>query len=186
MRGESERVKAGVGRWRWGAASLGSVVGLRSVGEDMSLDVSESVARAALAPITPFSYVHCFSGCHRRTRLRLRPSAPNSLRLRRSTVGGSWGPCGGCRAALYGYGLERAPFGADRDVGRPGWALGATLGSEISPGIVPRLPQPVLRAQSPSLARSTALSVMPFRRRRRRPPDRTRLKSVWRRALVGV
>eukprot|EP00962_Isochrysis_galbana_P000480 scaffold141_cov123-Isochrysis_galbana.AAC.16 len=24
---------------------------------------------------------------------------------------------------------------------------------------------------------------MPFRRRRRRPPDRTRLKSVWRRAL---
>lgn len=51
---------------------------------------------------------------------------------------------------------ERAHFGADRDVGRPGWALGATLGSEISPGIVPRLPQPVLRAQSPSLARSTA------------------------------
>eukprot|EP00962_Isochrysis_galbana_P025108 scaffold7717_cov117-Isochrysis_galbana.AAC.2 len=39
---------------------------------------------------------------------------------------------------------------------RPGWALGATLGSKISPGIVPRLPQPVLRAQSPSLARSTA------------------------------
>eukprot|EP00962_Isochrysis_galbana_P034826 scaffold11857_cov181-Isochrysis_galbana.AAC.1 len=26
---------------------------------------------------------------------------------------------------------------------------------------------------------------MPFRRRRRRPPDRTRLKSVWRRALLS-
>eukprot|EP00962_Isochrysis_galbana_P012225 scaffold3453_cov132-Isochrysis_galbana.AAC.1 len=59
--------------------------------------------------------------------------------------------------------IERAHFGADRDVsvglavGSRG-DLGATLGSEISPGIVPRLPQPVpvLRAQSPSLARSTA------------------------------
>eukprot|EP00962_Isochrysis_galbana_P028628 scaffold9088_cov118-Isochrysis_galbana.AAC.1 len=60
--------------------------------------------------------------------------------------------CGVC--VLWPSG--RAHFGADRDVGRPGWALGATLGSEISPGIVPRLPQPVLRAQSPSLARSTA------------------------------
>jgi hypothetical protein len=45
---------------------------------------------------------------------------------------------------------------ADRAIGRPGWASGASGVSQTSPGIMLRRKKPVLRAPSFSLARSTA------------------------------